>query len=304
MSSDTSLVCFKAISNFTSELVELFSKQQRSLKLYGRLINKTTLVHDKSIKKHIDTFREFCISNRDAIMTKNVNKLKMSKISYSQRVFIDMTDIFRLSDKENSKVIWEHLLCISALVDPAGKAREVLKENLMSGKTGCGETNFLTDIIDKVEKHVDPDANPMEAVSSIMKSGIFTDLIGGMNKGLSDGSLDLGKLMGAVQGMVGQLGEKTGGDPQTDGAMNMLTTMMGGLGGANGSGGAPPDLAGMMSGMLGGLGGANGSGGGTPDLAGMMSGMMSGLMNGGGVPGMPVVPTPPTPSLTSYEEND
>ena len=53
----------------------------------------------------------------------------------------------------------------------------------------------------------------------------------------------------------------------------------------------------MMSGMLGGLGGANGSGG-TPDLAGMMSGMMSGLMSGGGVPGMPGVPTP------SYEEND
>ena len=70
MSSDTSLVCFKAISNFTFELVELFSKQQRSLKLYGRLINKTTIVHDKSIKKHIDAFRSFCITNRDAIMNK------------------------------------------------------------------------------------------------------------------------------------------------------------------------------------------------------------------------------------------
>ena len=90
MSSDTSLVCFKAISNFTFELVELFSKQQRSLKLYGRLINKTTIVHDKSIKKHIDAFRSFCITNRDAIMNKSVDKLNMNKISYSQRVFIDM----------------------------------------------------------------------------------------------------------------------------------------------------------------------------------------------------------------------
>ena len=56
--------------------------------------------------------------------------------------------------------------------------------------------------------------------------------------------------MGAVQGMVGQLGEKTGGDPQAEGAMNMLTTMMGGLGGGGGDG-APPDLAGMMSGVMG-----------------------------------------------------
>jgi hypothetical protein len=273
MNSDTSLVCFKAISNFTSELVELFSKQQRSLKLYGRLINKTTIVHDKSIKKHIDAFRDFCITNRDAIMNKSVEKLTMSKISYSQRVFIDMIEIFKLSDKDTKKVIWEHLLCISALVDPAGKAREVLKENLAAGKAGNGETNFLTDIIDKVEAHVDPDANPMEAVSSIMKSGIFTDLISGMNSGLSDGSLDLSKLMGAVQGMVGQLGEKTGGDPQAEGAMNMLTTMMGGLGGLGGTpgaDGAPPDLAGMMSGMMGALGG-----GGAP-LPGMPGGLMPG----------------------------
>ena len=284
MSSDTSLVCFKAISNFTLELVELFSKQQRSLKLYGRLINKTTIVHDKSIKKHIDAFRSFCITNRDAIMNKSVDKLNMNKISYSQRVFIDMVEIFKLSDKETSKVIWEHLLCISAIVDPSGKAREVLKENLASGKAGNGETNFLTDIIDKVEQHVDPDANPMEAVSSIMKSGIFTDLIGGMNKGLSDGSLDLGKLMGAVQGMVGQLGEKTGGDPQADGALNMITSMMGGLNGnGNGNGnGGTPDIAGMMSGIMGGLNGK----GGAPDIAGMMSGMMGGLMNGGQFPSM------------------
>jgi hypothetical protein len=256
MSSDTSLVCFKAISNFTSELVELYSKQQRSLKLYGRLINKTTIVHDKSIKKHIDAFRNFCIINREAIMSKSVDKLTMSKISYSQRVFIDMIEIFKLSDTDTSNVIWAHLLCISALLDPAGKAREVLKENLASGKAGNGETNFLTDIIDKVEAHVDPDANPMEAISSIMKSGIFTDLIGGMNNGLSDGSLDLGKLMGAVQGMVGKLGEKTGGDPQAEGAMNMLTTMMGGLGGGSADG--APDLAGMMSGMMGALGGGGG----------------------------------------------
>lgn len=266
MNSDTNLLYFKAISNFTTELVELFSKQEKPLKLYGRLINKTSIVHDTSIKKHIDAFREFCVANREAIMSKSVEKLTMSKISYSQRVFINMTEIFKLSDRDTSKVIWDHLLCISALLDPAGKAREILKENLDTGKAGGGETNFLTDIIDKVEKNVDPNANPMEAVSSIMKSGIFTDLIGGMNKGLNDGSLDLGKLMGAVQGMVGKLGEKTGGDPQAEGAMNMLTTMMGNLGnlGGNGENSAPPDLASMMSGM------------------------MSGMMGGGGpLPGMP-----------------
>jgi hypothetical protein len=254
MNTDTSLVCFKAISNFTQELGESFSKQQRSLKLYCRLIDKTTLSHDKSIKKHIEAFKLFCVSNRESIVTKSSNKLAMDKISYSNSVFIDMVEIFKLSDKETTRIIWDHLLCISALVDPAGKAREVLKNNLKAGKISGRETNFLSDIIDKVESHVDPGANPMEAVSSIMKSGIFTDLISGMNTGLTDGSLDLGKLMGAVQGMVGQLSDKTGNNPEADSAMNMLTTMMGSLGGAasdsGSSGGTPPDLAGMLQGMM------------------------------------------------------
>ena len=79
MNSDTSLMCFKTISNFTKELGELFSKQHRPLKLYCRLINKTTIVHDKSIKKHIDAFRDFCITNREAIMSKNSSGLEMGK---------------------------------------------------------------------------------------------------------------------------------------------------------------------------------------------------------------------------------
>ena len=253
-STDNSLICFKAISNFTSELGELFSKQQRSLKLYSRLINKTTLVHDNSIKKHIDAFRRFCITNRDSIVSKDSEKLVMHKISYSQRVFIDISEIFTLADKDTKNVIWDHLLCISALVDPAGKAKEILRENLKSGKTGNDETNFLSNIIDKVEEHVDPNANPMEAVSSIMKSGIFTELIGGMDKGLSSGNLDIGKLMGAVQGMVGKLsnsgGEGSDGGPDP---MSMITSMMGSMGNLGGGGDGnsqTPDLAGIMQGMM------------------------------------------------------
>lgn len=246
MDTDTSLVCFKAISNFTTELGEIFSNKHRPLKLYNRLIEQTKITHEKAILKHIDGFREFCVTNRDAIINKEYKKFTVEKISYSKRVYINMSEIFNIADKETAQVIWDHLLCISALVDPAGKAKEILKANLASGKGGGSETNFLSEIIDKVEANVDPNANPMEAVSSIMKSGIFTDLIGGMNQGLSDGSLDIGKLMGAVQGMVGQLGEQTGGDAQASGAIDMLSSMMGNM---PKGGGNPPDLSGLMQGM-------------------------------------------------------
>ena len=54
MSSDSSLITFKAISNFTECLDEVFGKKQRSLKLYAHLLNKTRLSHTKPIKKHIN----------------------------------------------------------------------------------------------------------------------------------------------------------------------------------------------------------------------------------------------------------
>ena len=278
MSTDTSLITFKAIANFANDLAEVFGDNQRSLKLYAHLISKTTLSHDKPIQKHIEAFRNFCVTNRDAISARDYKLLSEQRITYSTRVYINMTEIFKKSDSETTGIIWKHLLTISALVDPTGKAREILKEQTNSG-TSVGEANFLTDIISKVESHVDPNANPMEAVASIMKSGIFNDLVSGMGSGLQDGSLDLGKLMSTVQSMVTKLGDETGDSDSGKQAVNMINTMIGSLnaGAAAGAAGESsgkeqpmPDLSAMLGPMMAMMGGGGGNGG-KPDLANMMS---------------------------------
>ena len=94
-----------------------------------------------------------------------------------------MNIIFSDADRETSAIIWKHLLTISALVDPTGKAKQLLKEASKKNNNGL-EANFLTNIIEKVEENVDPDANPMEAVTSIMQSGVFQELVTGMGEGL------------------------------------------------------------------------------------------------------------------------
>lgn len=269
MSTDTSLITFKAISNFTNDLSEVFSDSHRPLKLYAHLINKTTIAHDKAIEKHTEAFRRFCVDNRESIAEQNIQKMNNSYILYSKRVFIDMKEIFLRADSETHKIIWKHLLTISALVDPAGKARKLLKEQ--SEKKGGNEANFLTDIISKVENQVNPDSNPMEAVASIMQSGIFTDLIQGMGSGLQDGTLDLTKLMGTVQNMVTQIGESSGDTENGEQAMNMINNMMSGLniGGENNSQDSMnmPDLTGMLGPMMSAMMGGNG----LPNLSGMMN---------------------------------
>ena len=279
----SSLITFEAISNFTNDLGEVFSDKHRPLKLYIHLINKTTLQHKEPINKHIDAFRKFCIENRDAIAEKNVKKFVEEKISYSNRVFIDMKQILNMADRETSIVIWNHLLTISALVDPTGKARQILKDQTKKNDSNKGEADFLTDIISKVEGQVDPNANPMEAVTSIMQSGVFNDLVQNMGDGLQDGSLDLQKLMGTVSTMVTKLSDEAGDKEGGDQAMNMINTMMGSMNAGaeapDNNGEVPmPNIAGMLGPMMGAMMNGNNEGG-MPDLAGMMNNNTGGSGN-------------------------
>lgn len=218
-SADYNLLTFKAISNFVFELAETFP-EDHSLKLYDRLLKKTTLTHEVAIKKHGDAFKLFCVTNRDGIIGKNQKLFTDGKVKYSDKVNIDLQNLFETADNATSSVMWKHLLTISALVDPAGKAKEILKNNKESK-----EANFLSDILNKVESNVNPNTNPMEAVSSIMSSGVFTELITGMNEGIQTGNLDLGKLMNTVQDMCSSLG--AGGSTSAgDNPMSILNSVM------------------------------------------------------------------------------
>jgi hypothetical protein len=244
---DTNLIAFKAVASFVNDLSEVFGKKQKSLALYGRLIQKTGIVHSAPILKHLDIFREFCVCNRDAIQSQNKDNLKQSKLSYNDKVYIDMSSIFNMADKDTSDVIWNHILTISALLDPANNAKQILKANIEK-KTQNGESSteeqFLNNLIEKVEKSIDPKSvneNPMNAISGLMSSGVFTDLIGTMQNGLNNGDLNINKLFSTVQNMMGNAGldQSSGGMP----GMPDLSMMMNMMGGMNMGGNGMPNIS-------------------------------------------------------------
>ncbi len=226
--SDSTLLIYKSIANFIKSLSDIYGTKQSPIKLYSRLIKKTSIIHEKAINKHITIFREFCIKNNEGIVNKDIKKFENTKISYSENVFIEFKEIFDKVDNDAKNTIWEHLLYISALVYPAGKAKEILKKNIENKDNSLSqETNFITDIIEKVEKHLDPNtSNPMEAITNIMKTDVFTDLLSSMSTGISSGQLDMGKLLGTVQNMMTQISTNDGGS-NID--MSMLTNMLGNL---------------------------------------------------------------------------
>jgi len=225
------IVLFKAISDFVTTLNECYGTKQKSLQLYARLISKTNIVDEGPIARHITAFSTFCTKNKEAIAKKSVENLVENLISYNEKVFINMRLIFSLAAKEKKSettIIWKHILGIYALIDPTSKAKSVLKDTIEREGTTGKEEEFLSDIFDKVGNNIEPEGNPMAAVGSLMSSGVFTDIVSSMSTGLESGELDLGKLMGTMQGMVSQIGdmaEKESGEEQPHEMKEMLTQM-------------------------------------------------------------------------------
>ena len=251
----TSILIFKSIACFISDLNEEFGSKHKSIALYNRLLEKTGIVHIGPINKHIDCFRLFFSTNVKGMEEQNYSIFSPSRISYSERVYVDVATVLRQSSPDTSSIIWKHLLTIWGLIDPSSQAKRILNESIKQSNGSDKESKFLSDIIDRVEKSVSSSeidtSNPMAAVSNLMSSGVFTDLINGMQTGLSDGSLDIGKLMGSVQGMMSKMGGSSSNNmPDMGAMMNMMGGMMGN------SAGGPPDMSAIMN-MMGGMGGGN-----------------------------------------------
>jgi len=234
---NTSVLIFKAITQFVSELNQEFGSKHKNIALYNRLLERTGIVHVGPINKHIDCFRVFFEKNQKAIEDQNSAAFTATKISYSDRVFIDLVQVLKQSSKDNSKIIWQHLLTIWGLIDPTSQARKLLHDITQESdlKDSANEVDFLSNIINKVEQSVDKDKidsnNPMAAIGNLMQSGVMSDLVNGMQKGLSDGSLDVGKLMSSVQTMIGKLGSSQGGGKSGQGMpdISQMMSMVGPL---------------------------------------------------------------------------
>lgn len=212
---------FRAIKSFVKDTSSIFGDDFHELKLYNHLLEKTDeSKHTSIISKHIKIFGDFCLNHRKALLEKNIFLLQNEKISYSSKTFIDIGAILKVADDDTRITIWKHLLTISAFLDPTAKAKEILKNDISN------ESNLITDIINKVEANIDinENTNPLEAVSSLMNSNVFGDLISGMNSKLQDGSIDLSKLLGTVE----QLCSNMDGESGTDGKnlFSMLKTLV------------------------------------------------------------------------------
>lgn len=212
MDNNTALA-FNTICNFIRDLSASFGNKQKSLLLYGHLIEKTGLIHIDPVKKHIAIFRNFVEENQEAIENRDRSLFKSHVVSYSEKVAIDLKSVFEVCDREEEKVVWNHLLTISAVLNPMGNAKQILKTLSTEKKNNSGgsgiEDNFLKNIMDKIGSEVQncdtENMNPMQMIGSLMSSGALNDIFQSISTGMNDGNLDLGSMMNSMQSMISNL---------------------------------------------------------------------------------------------------
>lgn len=230
------LLAYQAISSFVSEANAVGGSTQKSLQLYNRLVQKTQISHVEAIKKHIEAFKKFCRDNQEALKEQEIGSLNTNVIEYSSRVYINFR-LLLINSKENASAIWQHIITIGAIVYPQAKLKKVLKEKQEQQKESSSkdpifdgdtpEDDFLSNIMTKVESSVDPNtSDPSAALGQIMSGGLMSDLMGSMTSGMQDGSLDLSKLMGSLQKMVGKLQDTDDAPPEIKAMTGNLNQML------------------------------------------------------------------------------
>ncbi len=192
---------FYQILEFVGELHKLYNHD--SIRLYYELLNRTEVSNLNQIKKQVEVFRHFLERNKDYLSSGDVSSLKLGKIQFSNKTFINLKDILQNeTDEDNKKTILSYLQVISYNIKPSNEIKEILSKKYNEGDY---ETNFINSFVDKVKntfENQDISNDPFTAAMSILQSGLLTEM---SQKIKNDKALDFNKLLGSVKKMSTEL---------------------------------------------------------------------------------------------------
>jgi hypothetical protein len=252
MSSDTKSIYAKIVA-FVSELKNVFPDEP--IKLYYKLLKNTSITNTEGIEKHNQIFKDWILKNGELIKENKIQDCSEDGICFSNRVYIPIQKLAKDADKETYAALCSHLKLLLYMFEPSDELANALIQ--VENKNESTESDFIDNFMTKIETNFKDKEfnNPMEAMMSMFSSGVFTELVETMKDGVNNKTLDLNKLLGDVQGMVGGL-NGSGAGPD-------LSSMLNGLGGSQQAdtdaspqnGPNLSDMMGMMGSMMNMLGG-------------------------------------------------
>lgn len=211
---ERSVKAFEAITSFVKELWETLGVKGvvTPLALYNRLLEHITTGDKKAVGKCVTGFRQFLSTYHDKLLSDDVTAVpKNAKIVYgtSQAVYLEIGEYLRSADNDTRTVIRQHLLIISALLEPDKVKMKELEKKLteLNVDTSTPEGQFIGNLMGKAKNAMETvDAqNPATAIAGLLQSGLITDLVSGLQDGVSSGSMDVRRLLGTMQGAINSL---------------------------------------------------------------------------------------------------
>ena len=207
------LKAFNAISEFVNDLWEAYGDPTKvtPLALYRRLIQHIQFSHEEAIMRAIGPFQKFTKKYNDIIIEGDLSKIHRGEvINYGEnpRVLIEVQKFIHKGDDQTKSIIHQHLLTISAILNPSEEALKELEKKMEAiSLDDSPEGQFLNEILEKARSSVgDSDTdNPMAAMGSLLQSGVVQDLFSGLQSGIASGEMDFQKLLGSMQGALGSL---------------------------------------------------------------------------------------------------
>lgn len=222
---------FSAIKSFVTEIKNIYGNEYKHLALYGRLLEKTEVVNEIPVQKHISAFRKFVLTNRDGILNKDESLFKIQKIKYNDKVHFNIVHVLKLADNDSRGVIWEHLLVLSALLDKNSDAKNqlILQRNqqsksqqpnvlmpmmnmitsMLMSETGAGNSNGMPDLsglsglLQTASTENNSNGGGMPDISKILSlltnSDMLSKLTSTITNSVSDGKIDLNSILSSFR---------------------------------------------------------------------------------------------------------
>lgn len=205
---------FGAIVNFVNDLWDVFGKANvvTPLSLYHRLVSKITLSDVDGIEKAVTGFKDFLTSNEVYLTSnklENIPRGVVIKYGASDKIVLEIQKFIYQSDPSIKMSIRQHLLTISAIIEPNKTRLAQLEKKIgdLGIDTNTVEGKFITDIMEKAKTSmasVNTD-DPMQAMMAVFQSGIIGDMIGGLQNGVTSGKMDIRALMSTMQKSIGSI---------------------------------------------------------------------------------------------------
>lgn len=207
----------KLIDEFVCELYAYFGEEDApsSLKMYHRLLTTMTTGDDDLARINVRAFESFCVTNREQIR-KRTRSWVSPRVRISDKIYIDIEYIMNHVEHTIEDTIWDYLTAIAAYIDPEARTKDMIDH--LRGGTDSKEHDFLVNMIEGISKSVMSEdtlaqsQNPLELLTAVSQSGLFTDLQSQLRSGVENGDLNPEAMLSSVTSVLQTLTKEIDGD--------------------------------------------------------------------------------------------